>query len=142
MAVRQKPSEQELIAPSLDRTKRQRASKARREFLNVSIWPILLQKSKIEQPQKSRQSLSLDFSAAVSLFKAATEACDRFWMKRYGPSRRRTRDASAALRNFARRPEKTFTTISARNRHGLMSVLSPLKRKSDFGAFDPNATFR
>src|SRR2546429_8677750 len=39
-------------------------------------------------------------------------------MKRYGPSRRRALDASAALRIFVRHPEKTFATISASN--GLM----------------------
>jgi hypothetical protein len=31
----------------------------------------------------------LDFSAAALLFNATTEVRDRFWMKRYGPSRRR-----------------------------------------------------
>jgi hypothetical protein len=31
----------------------------------------------------------LDFSAASSPFNATTEARDRFWMKRYRPSRRR-----------------------------------------------------
>jgi hypothetical protein len=55
----------------------------------VGKWQILLQKSKIEQPKKSRESRSLDFSAAASLFNAITEVRDRFWMKRYGPSRRR-----------------------------------------------------
>jgi hypothetical protein len=35
------------------------------------------------------RKLILDFSAAVSLFSAATAGRDRFWMKRYGPSRRR-----------------------------------------------------
>src|SRR5437879_10438543 len=34
-------------------------------------------------------------------------------MNRYGPSRRRALDASAALRIFVRHPEKTFATISA-----------------------------
>jgi hypothetical protein len=31
----------------------------------------------------------LEFSAAASLFNATAEVRDRFWMKRYGPSRRR-----------------------------------------------------
>jgi hypothetical protein len=60
-----------------------------RQISDVRKVPILLQKSKIEQPQKSRESRSLDFSAAASLFNATTEVRDRFWMKRYGPSRRR-----------------------------------------------------
>jgi len=51
---------------------------------------LLLQKSKLEQPQKSRESWSLDFSAAALLFIATTETRGRFWMKRYGPSHRRT----------------------------------------------------
>src|SRR5438046_5633316 len=42
-------------------------------ILNVGCWQILLQKSKIEQPQKSRESRSLDFSAAASSFSATTE---------------------------------------------------------------------
>src|SRR5258708_30166929 len=33
-------------------------------------------------------------------------------MNRYGPSRRRAQNASAALRIFVRYPEKTFATIS------------------------------
>ena len=57
----------------------------------------------------------MGFSAAASLFNATTEVRDRFWMKRYGPSRRRALDASAALRIFVRHPEKTFATISARS---------------------------
>jgi hypothetical protein len=49
----------------------------------------------------------LDFSAAASPFNAATEARDRFWMKRYS--------ASAALRIFLHLLKKTFATISAKN---------------------------
>ena len=60
------------------------------DVTDVGCWQILLQKSKIERPGKSRESSSLDFSAAVSLFKATTEVPGRFWMKRYGPSRRRS----------------------------------------------------
>ena len=39
--------------------------------------------------QKISRKLTLGFSAAASLFSATTEIRDRFWMKRYGPSRRR-----------------------------------------------------
>jgi hypothetical protein len=60
-----------------------------RRYMNGSFRRILLQKSKIKRPRKSRQSRSLDFSAAVSLFSATPGVRDRFWMKRYGPSRRR-----------------------------------------------------
>jgi hypothetical protein len=56
---------------------------------DVAFGSILLQKSNIAQPQNSHESCSLDFSAAASLFNAATEVGDRFWMKRYGPLRRR-----------------------------------------------------
>jgi len=57
--------------------------------MNVRLWQILLQKSKIEQPQKSRESRRLDFTAAAPVFNATTEVHGQFWMKRYGPSRRR-----------------------------------------------------
>jgi hypothetical protein len=50
----------------------------------------------------------LGFSAAASLFNAAADAHDRFWMKRYGPSRRCTKNASAALGIFVRHPKKDF----------------------------------
>src|SRR5438477_74714 len=56
-------------------------------------------------------------NAASSLFNATTEVRDRFWIKRYGPSRRRAQNASAALRTFVRHPKKTFATISAPLRH-------------------------
>jgi hypothetical protein len=51
----------------------------------------------------------LDFSAAVLLFNATTEIPDRFWMKRYGPSLTSPLvNASAALKNFVRPPQKDF----------------------------------
>src|SRR6476659_320363 len=83
----------------------------------LAFGPILLQKSKIVQPLKSRESRSLAFSAAASLFNAATKVSARFWMKRYGPSHRRAHNASAALRIFVRHPKKTFATKSANCRH-------------------------
>jgi hypothetical protein len=43
----------------------------------------------------------------------------RFCVKRCGPSRRRLRDASAVLENFARHPRITFLTLSALFRHGV-----------------------
>jgi len=58
-----------------------------------------------------------DFSAAASLFSAATKVRGRFWKNRYGPSRRRAQNASAALKNFVRHPKKTFSTLSALLRH-------------------------
>jgi hypothetical protein len=93
---------------------------------NVRSWQILLQKSKIEQPQKSRESRTLDFSAAASLLHATTEVHNRFWMKRYGPSRRRARSASAALGIFVRHPKKTFATISAQSRRAARLDECPL----------------
>src|SRR5258707_14996286 len=50
-------------------------------------------------------------------FSATTELCDRFWINRYGPSRRRALNASAALRIFVRHPKKTFATKSAQSGH-------------------------
>ena len=64
---------------------------------------------------KISRSCSLDFSAAASPFNATADARDRFWIKRYGPSRRCAQNASAALRIFVRRPKKTFATIPATN---------------------------
>src|ERR1700736_3094982 len=66
-----------------------------------------------------------DFSAAATLFSAATQVRGRFWVNQCGPSRHPARNAPAALRIFARHPKKTFATISARNGHGGMSDLSP-----------------
>ena len=39
---------------------------------------------------------------------ADTKVRGRFWVKRCGPSHRRVRNASAALKNFVRRAEKDF----------------------------------
>jgi len=76
---------------------------------HVRFVPILLQKSKIEQPQKFRESPSLDFSAtAVSLFNATLEVRDRFWMKRYDPPASPRANASVAPGNFLHRLKKCF----------------------------------
>src|ERR1700730_552618 len=44
-----------------------------------------------------------------------TKVRGRLCVKRCGPSHRRVRSASAALKNFVRQPEKTFATVSAMN---------------------------
>jgi hypothetical protein len=78
----------------------------------------------------------LDFSAAAPLFGATTEVRDRFWMKRYGPSRRRAQNATAALKIFIRHPKKTFVTISVISGHciGLGAFVSP---SGALVAYDP-----
>src|SRR4030095_10066419 len=82
----------------------------------------------IEAVEKSAaESRFLDFSAAASPFNATTEVRDRFWMKRYGPSRRRAQNASAALRIFVHHPEKTFATISAIS-GPTVSTIAPILR--------------
>jgi len=73
---------------------------------------ILLQKSKIEQPKKSRESRFLDFSVAAWLFSATAKLGSRFLMKRHGPLCRRARNASAVLKILVRHPKKTFSTLS------------------------------
>jgi hypothetical protein len=78
--------------------------------------PNIVAKVENRTTQKTRQSRSWDLSAAAPLFNATTEVRDRFWMNRYGPSRRRALDASAAKRIFVRHPEKTFATISPSDR--------------------------
>src|SRR5438552_1518501 len=42
---------------------------------------------KSSDPENLAKVDLLDFSAAASLFNATAEVRDRFWMKRYGPSR-------------------------------------------------------
>jgi hypothetical protein len=51
----------------------------------VCFVPILLQKSKIERPGKSRESRFLDAPAAARLSGANTKVGGRFGMKRCGP---------------------------------------------------------
>jgi hypothetical protein len=70
---------------------------------------------------KISRKLILDFSTAASLFSAATKIRGRFWTNRYGPSRRRAQNASAALKNFVCHPKKTFSTLSAPNGHRKIS---------------------
>jgi hypothetical protein len=67
----------------------------------------LLQKSKIKQPGKSRESRFQRFSAAASLVNSTAEARDQFWMKRYDPSRRRWQSAPVALSPWQRGNENT-----------------------------------
>jgi hypothetical protein len=80
---------------------------------NVRFAPILLQKSKIERPRKSRESGFLDAAAAARFSGANTKAGGRFCMKRCGPSRRRGRSASAVFKIFVLHSKKTFSTKSA-----------------------------
>jgi hypothetical protein len=77
----------------------------------------MLQKSKIQRRQKSRESQLLDISFAATILGADTKVRGGFCVKRYGPSHREARDASAALKISVHHPKNTFATISARNRH-------------------------
>src|ERR1700737_1466850 len=43
----------------------------------------------------------------------------------WGPSRRRSRDAPAALKKFVRRPEETFSTVSPQERTSALTVSRP-----------------
>jgi hypothetical protein len=78
--------------------------------------PILLQKSKIERRQKSRESRFLGISIAARLLGADTKVRGRLCVKRYGPSLRKARDASAALKISVHHPKNTFATKSATSR--------------------------
>src|ERR1700680_3900982 len=93
---------------------------------HVRKVPILLQKSKIERPQKSRESRFLGTSSAAKRRSSNTMAGGRFSAKRCGPSHREVRDASAALKISVHHPKNTFATKSARNGQGAMSELSRL----------------
>jgi hypothetical protein len=81
----------------------------------------------------TRHATPLDLSATASPFNATTEVCDRFWMKRYGPSRRRALDASVALGIFVHHPEKQQYRPPA-------DIAPPL----DMSVFDPqtSSTYR
>jgi hypothetical protein len=81
----------------------------------VCFWQILLQKSKIRRRQKSRESRFLDISIAARLVGADTKVHGRLGVKRYGPSLREARGASAALKSSVHHPKNTFATISALN---------------------------
>jgi hypothetical protein len=94
--------------------------------------PILLKKSKIERLPKSRESRCLDVSTAAMLARPDTNVRGRFCVKRCGPSRRNVRNASAVLKNFVRRPEETFATVTAdiRRDDGYVSFVPILLQKS------------
>jgi hypothetical protein len=81
------------------------------------FWRILLKKSKIERLRKFRESRCLDISAAAMLARADTQVRGRFCGHRFGPSYRSEQTASAALKNFVRQPQKTFSTVSAQSRY-------------------------
>ena len=77
-----------------------------------AIGGILLQKSKIERRQKSRESRFSGISIAAWLLGEDTKVRGRFCVKRYGPSRREARDVSAVLKISVRHPKNTFATES------------------------------
>jgi hypothetical protein len=58
------------------------------------------------------------------LARGDTKVRGRFYEKRCGPSRRGARNASAVLKNFARQPEETFSTLSAKSGHQQLSTCS------------------
>jgi hypothetical protein len=70
-------------------------------------------KVEIEQRQKSRESRLLAVSIGAKLLSADMKVRGCFCVKRCVPSRRRTRNASAVLKNLVRQPKKTFSTVSA-----------------------------
>jgi hypothetical protein len=84
---------------------------------NDCFWRILLQKSEIEQSLKSRGSRFLVGSAAATLSRIDTTVCGLFCVRRFGPSRRHVRNASAVLKNFVRHPKETFSTLLAQSGH-------------------------
>jgi hypothetical protein len=95
---------------------RMRKDASRLDRCDVACWQILLQKSKIEQPRKSRGSRFLVGSATATLSRRDTTVYGRFCEMRCGPSRRRMKDAPAVLKNFVRQSKKTFSTLSAQSR--------------------------
>jgi TolB-like protein/class 3 adenylate cyclase len=67
----------------------------------------------------------LAVSTAATLLSADTKAGGCFCVKRYGPSRRRGRNASAVLRNFIRHPKRTFSTLSTQLGRGAWPDVGP-----------------
>ena len=57
--------------------------------VDVSVWVDIVAKVENQTTLKISRKLIFGLLAAVSLFDATAEVRDRFWMKRYGPSRRR-----------------------------------------------------
>src|SRR5258708_3765600 len=80
---------------------------------DVCVWPILLQKSEIGRPQKSRESRFLDAANAAMSARGDTKAGGRFCMKRYGPSCCRVRNASVVVRIFVLHLKTIFSRLSA-----------------------------
>src|SRR5713101_5717953 len=74
------------------------------------------------RPKISRMLIIRPFCRCGAL-SAATKVRGRFWVKRYGPSRRRARNASAAFRIFDPHPKKTFATVSANTRHCTLGLI-------------------
>src|SRR6266404_9647147 len=96
----------------------------------VAFGSMLSKKSKIERLRKSREDQFFVVSAAASLCRACTKVCDRSCVIRCGPSRCPAWDAPAALKNFVRQPEKTFSTASVKVRRTQPEQISsglPLK---------------
>ena len=82
----------------------------------VRSWQILLQKSKIEELQKSRESRLFDVFVAAGSCGIDTAAGGRSGAKRCGPSRRRVQNTRASLKNFTGQSKKTFSTLSRNER--------------------------
>jgi hypothetical protein len=91
-------------------TRRVRFTPKKRTSLVDRLSPLgadIVQKSKIEQPWKSREGRSLDFSAAALFFNATTKVCDRFgWNDMVLPSARLKRISDS--KNFCSPPQKDF----------------------------------
>jgi hypothetical protein len=74
---------------------------------HACLVPILLQKSKIQQPRKSRECRFLAVSPLQRSWNRCG-GCGRFCVKRCGPSRRRMNNAPAVLEKFVRQSNKDF----------------------------------
>src|SRR6266446_8940262 len=92
----------------------------------VRFAPILLQKSKTERLQKSRESRFSDDSNAERRRGADRQVRGGFSERRCGPSRRHVQHAPAPLKIFVRHPKKTFATKSAKSRRFSEVALCPL----------------
>ena len=99
---------------------------------------MLSKKSKIEQLSKSRESRFSPASAAVSLSRTHTKLCGRLLAIRCAPPHRRTRYASAVLKNLVHLPEKPFSTASTLKRHSTTRAKPPAVRAKG-GAQLPNS---
>jgi hypothetical protein len=99
------------LRPGTARLPPVRAERSR--TLSLLLLADFVAKVENRMPRKSRESRFLGISIGARILGADAKVRGRFYVKRYGPSRREARDASAPLRISVHHPNNTFATKSA-----------------------------